>query len=126
MDIKKVIDDLRSQYPNKKIFVTNEGEYQEIVCEIEPSSITPARSVAVAVVGKNKAHMHKVTTETYRVISGELTLYIDGIRYDLKEDEEITIEPGKLHQAEGNEAWFYVYSTPGWTPDDSYPAQYNG
>ncbi len=124
MDIQKVIEDIKTKYPGKKIVVTEEGEYQEVVCEIEPSSINPQRSVAVAVVGKSKPHSHKKTAEVYEVIKGELTLYIEGKKHVLREDEAFEIMPGAVHSAEGNEVWFYVYSTPGWTPDDTFPALY--
>lgn len=118
MNIEKVIGDVRSKYPGKKFVVSDDGEYQEIVCEIEPASINPARSVAVAIVGKSKPHKHTEITEVYEVIRGELTLYIDGVEHVLKEDESFEIKPGVIHYAMGDETWFYTYSTPGWTKED--------
>lgn len=52
------------------------------------------------------------------MIKGELTLFIDGKKIVLKEGEKITIQPNTIHSAESNEAWFYTYSSPGWTPED--------
>jgi len=119
MDMQKVVGDIKLKYPGKKIAITDEGEYQEVVCEIEPSSVNSERSTAVAVVGKSKPHKHLKTTEIYELISGELTVEVDGVEKVLaKAGDRLKINPGQSHSASGAEAWFYTYSTPGWTPED--------
>ena len=74
--------------------------------------------MALAVVGKSKPHYHKITTEIYEVIKGELILTIDGEKHILKPGEKMTIKPNSIHSAEGEETWFLTHSTPGWKVKD--------
>ena len=118
MNASQVIKELKAQYPGKKIILDPENNPTEVIVEIEPTTDHPERSLAVAVVGKSKPHYHKLTTEIYEVIKGELTLNIDGKKSILKPGEKITIQSNTIHSAESDEAWFYTYSSPGWTPED--------
>ena len=78
MNIQKVISELQEKYPGKKIFKNNEDNPTEILCELDPSSDHPEYSNAVAVIDKSAVHYHKKTTETYKVIKGELKLFLNG------------------------------------------------
>ncbi|AKM79766.1 MAG: Cupin 2 conserved barrel domain protein [Candidatus Beckwithbacteria bacterium GW2011_GWB1_47_15] len=115
MNTEKIIGELKAKYPGKAIILNPEDSPTEIIVEIEPTKDHLERSLALAVVGKSKPHYHKTTTEVYEVVKGELTLFIDGKKHVLKQGEKMTIKPGSVHSAEGDEAWFYTYSTPGWT-----------
>ena len=116
----KLIAELKNQYPDKEIFFDppESDTPHEIIVEIEPASDHPEHSLAMAVVGKSTPHYHKKTTEVYQAVKGELTITIDGVVHKLQPGEKITIEPGQVHSAEGNEAWFLTHSTPGWTFED--------
>lgn len=118
MNTQKIIQELQEKYPGKEIVLDSEDNPTEIICEIEPTSEHPERSTAMAIVGKSKSHYHKKTTEIYEAVKGELIIYKDGKKYVLAEGEKITIEPGIVHSAEGDEAWFLTYSEPGWTLED--------
>ena len=111
MDTGKVIKELSKKYPGKKIIKLPEDNPTEIICEIEPG-------FAVAVIDKSEPHFHKKTTEIYEIMEGNLTVYIDNKEYELKEGGRLTIEPGKIHYAEGYETWVKVYSEPPWTTED--------
>lgn len=111
MHINKIVDELNQKYPGKKIIVENGQDFSEIIVEIKPG-------LALAVVGKSKPHHHKVSTEIYEVMKGELVLYIDGKKSVLKPGEKMTIMPNQIHSAQGDEAWFWTHSTPKWTPGD--------
>jgi quercetin dioxygenase-like cupin family protein len=117
MNTQKVTDELRRKYSGKSIII---NEPEEILCEIEPTEKHPEKSLAMVVVGRSKPHFHKVTTETYEVISGELTVKVDGKKYILKKGEKLTLKPGQVHSAVGNETWFLTSSIPGWTPADHF------
>jgi mannose-6-phosphate isomerase-like protein (cupin superfamily) len=118
MNVKVAVEELKKKYPDKEILAINEGEYQEVICEYDPASVHPARSLAIVVAGKTKKHHHSRSTEIYGVLKGELALYINDKKQVLKENEKTVIKPGQIYWAEGNNTWFYTYSTPGWTSKD--------
>ena len=114
MNNKKVIKDLKKKYPGKKVLEGN----GEIICEIKPVSEDPKVSIAIAVIDKTAPHVHKVTTETYEVIKGKLSLFVDGKEHLLEKGETLTIKPNQKHYAVGNETWIKCTSHPGWTFED--------
>lgn len=118
MDAKKVIKQLKVKYPGKKIIANPEDNPTEIIVEIKPTKDHPEKSLALAVVGKSKLHYHKKSTEVYETVKGRLKLYIDGKKYVLEKGEKMTIKPGQIHYAEGDEVWFLTHSKPGWTFED--------
>lgn len=118
MNKDKIIKELKEKYPGKNIILNPSNNPSEIICEIDPTSKHPEKSVAMAVVDKSKPHYHKKSTEIYKVIKGILTVYKNGKKYILKEKEKITIEPNVIHFAQGDETWFLTYSNPGWTLED--------
>lgn len=111
MKTEKAIKELSEKYPGKKIIKNNEENPTEIVCEIEPGT-------AIAVIDKSEPHCHKKATEIYEVTRGKLTVYKNGRAYKVKEGDTLTIKPGEIHYAVGNETWVKVYSKPAWTPED--------
>lgn len=119
MNATKVKEELARLYPNKSVFEGyTDAVTTEIICEIEPTSLHSDYSIAIAVIDKSKKHYHKFTEETYKIIKGELTLYVDDELIELKEGDTYTIQPGKVHWAEGNETWIECTSYPGWTFED--------
>lgn len=118
MNTNKVLDELKKKYPGKKIIKNNKDNPTEILCEVDPSIDHPNYSLVVAVIGKSLPHTHKKSKETYKIIKGKLSLFIDNVKYELKEGEKMTISPGQTHWAEGNETWIECDSEPGWTFDD--------
>lgn len=118
MNIHRIIPQLKHQYPGKEIIYNPPDNPTEIICEIEPTSEHPERSVAIAVAGKSKPHFHKKSTEVYEIVRGTLFLFKDGEKHILYEGERMTIIPGTIHSAEGDECWFLTYSKPGWTAGD--------
>lgn len=120
MDVKKVINELRTTYPDKKIVVNNDQNPTEIICEIEPASNNPDKSVAVAVVDKSVAHFHRLSTEEYEVIRGNLKVKKNGKVKLLHPGQRIRIKPGEYHSAKGKETWIRVTSSPAWSLDDHF------
>ena len=118
VDAKKVIKQLKVEYPGKKIIADPEDNPTEIIVEIEPTKEHPERSLALAVVGRSKPHYHKESTEIYETVKGRLKLYINGKKYVLEKGEKMTIKPNRIHHTEGEEAWFLTYSNPGWAFED--------
>lgn len=118
MNSKKIIKELKKKYPGKKIIKNSEKNPTEILCKIEPSVKHPEYSLAVSVLDKSVPHVHKETTERYKVIKGVLKVFKDGKKFILKEGEGLTINPGEIHWAKGEETWFECYSRPGWAPED--------
>ncbi|MFA6501866.1 MAG: cupin domain-containing protein [Parachlamydiales bacterium] len=118
MNIQRIIDDLKIKYPSRNIIKNDESNSTEILCEIDPSKDHPDYSNAVAIIDKSKPHVHRKTTETYKIIKGKLILHIGDQSKELNEGDTYTIEPGNVHWAEGNETWVECYSEPGWTFED--------
>lgn len=118
MNVDKVAKRLAEKYPDVEMFVDNVDGFCEFLAEIEPTKDHEDHSVAVAIAGKSRAHYHNKTTEVYEVMTGNLTVFIDGEKYELTERESVTINPGSIHWVHSDEAWFMVTSTPGWTMDD--------
>lgn len=121
MDAEKITSELSRRYPGKKIVKNDEGNPTEIICELGPTN--SGGSMAVAVIDRSKLHFHHRTTETYKVMRGELIVSVDGQDHKLKEGESMVIEPGSKHSAVGNETWVEVYSHPGWTAEDHILAE---
>lgn len=118
MDAHKVIEELKKQYPGKNIIVNTPDNPTEIICEIEPSSWDPGKSVAIAVMDENMKHYHRVAKEVYEVLRGTLELTKGGKTYVLTEGQSLEIEPEEYHIAKGKETWVKITSEPGWTPED--------
>lgn len=90
----------------------------EIICEVEPTSDHPERSVAVAYIDRSGQHVHNISTETYLVEDGEVTLSVDGKKEVMRKGDSRVIPPGAIHRAEADGARVRVTSEPGWTPGD--------
>ena len=122
MNKLKIVERLQERYPGKNIIAIPLEEPTEIVCEVEPASNHPEYSIAISVVDKSDIHYHLKSVEIYRVIEGELDVFIDGISHHLKSGEFIAIEPNSKHYAVGNETWVECRSEPGWTVEDHFTA----
>ncbi len=120
MNILKVLEELKATYPGKRILLNDRTQCTEILCEVDPTSAHPTYSKAIAVVDKIKPHFHNLTTETYEVIKGTLTLSIDGISREMNEGDTVTITPGQVHEARGSETWISCISKPGWKHSDHH------
>jgi mannose-6-phosphate isomerase-like protein (cupin superfamily) len=117
MNVKKVVNEINRKYPRKKVIMSDPKDPGEIICETKPGN---EKSEAISVIDYTKPHYHKKLTEVYKVIKGELNLTVDGMKKVVSEGESITIKPGAVHTAKGNETWVKVYSKPGWTPEDHF------
>ena len=124
MNVQKVTEELKKLYPGKNIIVNTPENPTEIICEIQPGSTHPDKSIAIAVLDSNIKHYHRHAKEVYEVIKGNLKISKAERMHLLRPGETIEIEPGEYHMAEGHETWVKVTSTPAWTPDDHF-ASYN-
>jgi mannose-6-phosphate isomerase-like protein (cupin superfamily) len=118
MNVAKVRLELQTKYPGKKIICLPENNPSEIICEIEPAGEHPDYSIAISVIDKTASHYHQKTTENYEIISGALTLIIEGQKHKMKTGEVLIIKPGQIHSAVGNQTWIKCTARPAWTPQD--------
>lgn len=120
MNVSKVLKQLSIKYPKKKIIknINQSGVVCEILCEIEPASSHPEYSLAIAVIDHSPLHIHKNTTEKYKILKGSLRIFKGFKEYNLRSGNEIVIEPGEIHSSIGRETWIEAYSEPGWTIKD--------
>lgn len=118
MDYKSVITKLEDRHPGRKIIKLPENNPSEILCEVDPTENHPAYSIAISVIDRSIPHHHNNITEIYEVITGNLSVFIDGIEHILTEGDKLTIPPGTTHYAVGNETWIKCAARPGWTVED--------
>jgi len=118
MNKRRVINELKNQYPGKTIICIPEDNPSEILCEIDPSTEHSEYSIVVSVIDASYPHVHKAIKEEYEVTKGTLRLIKDGQEHVLHEADTITINPGEIHYAFGNETWIKATSHPGWMPED--------
>ena len=119
MDAKKIISQLRSLHPGKNIYVDDPENPNEVLCELEPASLNPERSVYIAVIDKRVEHYHRIETkERFEVLRGELILQIAGREHTINAGRSHTLAAGQVHAAEGHGTWVKVISTPAWKPTE--------
>lgn len=107
------IDKLKKKYPGANIVLNDPRNPTEIVCEVDPK-----KGRAIAIIDKSIPHVHKYTKERYIILDGNLDLYVDGVKNELKKGDIFDIKPGQVHYAIGNETWVEALSKPPWTPKD--------
>ena len=113
MNITSVIEELKKKYPKKRILLNNRQNCTEILCEIDPTSLHPNHSIALAIIDKTITHYHTLSEETYKVVKGVLSLSVDGKKLVLNEGQTFVIKPGLIHEATGNDTWVQITSKPG-------------
>ncbi len=118
MTADEIIKKLKDDYPGKEIIRLPEDNPTEIICELEPTREHTEYSVAIAAINSSLPHYHKLATEEYEVLDGELELSIENTIVVLEKGENHTVNPGQLHSATGKFTLVRVTSKPGWTSDD--------
>jgi mannose-6-phosphate isomerase-like protein (cupin superfamily) len=113
---RKVIDDLRAEFPDKNIVLLPEDDPKEVVVEMWRDDY---ESYAIAVIDRSKPHVHRESFEAYEVEKGTLVVHVDGEEHRLKPgDPRLHIIPGQVHWAEGDATRVVVHSHPPWSQDD--------
>ncbi len=118
MNTNKILKELENLYPGKKIVKNPEDNPTEILCETEPTEEHADYSVFVAIIDKTLPHYHEHTKEVYEVAKGTLTVMKGKKEFYLIPGDSLTIIPGEIHSAKGQETWIKVTSYPGWTKED--------
>lgn len=68
-------------------------------------------------------HYHKVSDESYWILSGVATLNIDGNIFELTSGEAVLIQPMEVHQISNQTdetLIFLAVCVPAWSPEDSF------
>lgn len=104
----------------------------EVIYELVGSSPhmggTTKHSLAHVVVPPGKLsprHYHKVSEETYYILSGQARLVIDETEFTLSPGQSCLIMPGEVHQVFNDapdDLAFLVVCAPPWTADDMFEA----
>lgn len=114
----RIIAKLENQYPGCRIIKLPENNPNEILCEIDPTENHPDYSIAISIIDQSVPHHHNQMTEVYEILTGSLSVFVDGIEHKLKEGDQLTIPPGSVHYAVGNQTWIKCTAKPGWTAED--------
>lgn len=75
--------------------------------------------------GKSSAaHFHKISEETYYIMSGLAKMIVDNTEFNLVSGQACLLMPGEIHRifnaSENENLEFLTISAPAWTPTDSY------
>ncbi|MFW5703011.1 MAG: NUDIX domain-containing protein [Candidatus Dojkabacteria bacterium] len=109
------IETLEQKYSNTQIIDSG----LEVVAEVNPGH-------AVAAIWQSKPHYHKQTKESYLVLEGDLTVFIEHEYFELSQGDYIEISLGARHWAEAgigstrNGVWplVEVRTEPAWRAED--------
>lgn len=118
MNAKKIVEELKSKYPNENIIKNDKDNPTEIICEIEPTSDHPKWSKAIAVIDRSMPHFHRKAKEEYTILKGNLTITKEGEDYQIPEGQSFIIMPMEVHSARGDNVRVECLSIPGWTFED--------
>ena len=113
MDIERVVSDLQREFPGKSIVCVPKEHPREVIAEL--GKVAESTSAAVAIIDRGPKHVHRATTETYVVETGQLRLHL---QIDLEPGDCFRIEPGWVHWSEGQATRVLAISTPPWKPED--------
>ncbi len=122
-----MIERLKQQQPKgATFFMIPEDAPEEVVCEVARAT-DESWSLAIALIGTSKPHVHKETIEVYQVRKGILRVHIGNRRQEpltLRENNVLTIRPGQEHWAEGvgGPAEVTVFTVSAWRSSDYYLA----
>jgi mannose-6-phosphate isomerase-like protein (cupin superfamily) len=82
--------------------------------------------VVVPAGSRSPRHFHKVSEETYYVLSGSAAMEVDGNEFPLVAGDALLIMPREWHQIKNDstdELHFITVSAPAWVPTDTYTEQ---
>ncbi|KPJ85641.1 hypothetical protein AMJ57_02420 [Parcubacteria bacterium SG8_24] len=112
---RKVIEDLRREFPDKKVVLLPEDDPQEVIVEVWKDF---EESCAVVIIDRSEPHLHHVSWERYGVEAGILTVHVDGETHVVRPGERFYIRPGQVHWAEGDAVRMVVHTWPPWKEED--------
>lgn len=121
MNLARVRTQLAKKYPHATIKERIDPitkDVIEVICEVDRGIFDSNRDVAVVVADRSQEHFHKATTEEYKVLKGNLSVFLNGKPTELSRGDTLIIKPGVEHRVESNETWLLCFSEPDWTPDD--------
>ncbi len=118
MKLAEVLEYFETHHPAKNVILLPEHNPTELICEIDPAQDHPELSIAIAAIKESEPHYHHISTETYEVKDGQLTLYVDGQALQLNKGDSYTIKPGQIHYSTGDFTLVKVRSEPGWIAQD--------
>lgn len=110
------------EYPTA---IITTGEFIQELIGIKAGAVQ-SHSLASITIQPGKSsqpHFHKISDESYLILSGTATMIVDTEQFELNPWEAILIQPGEVHQIlnKGTEDLvFLAVCVPAWQPDDSY------
>lgn len=132
MNKAKVIAELQKEFPGRQIFCIPQDSDNptEIIC---PLNNIEGGSRAIAVVDQTAPKFHKVSTEIFTVLKGQLIIQTEQVNSNgnresqakiLSTGESFAVKPLTIYslQGRGEEVWLQADTFPAWTPEDDFPA----
>lgn len=117
MNVKKVRQELRKQYPTATEILDPSDKPTAVYMRMPIGNVA---SVMNGVVDEIPVHYHKRSAEIYYVVEGTLTLFVNGDTYTLGQGDYHIIQPGETHWGQGRETIVEIYSEPALSPSDIF------
>ena len=112
---------------NLEPLVTPTGEIiYELVGKTVQENYSNDHSLARIIIPPGKSshtHYHKISEETYFILSGKGDLKINDETFTIQEGQTCHIKPGDVHRIENKgetDLEFLAVCTPAWVPEDSF------
>ena len=121
MNVQKIIEELKKQYPEKEIIFNDDENPTEIYCLIEPAEWNPEINETIVVFDGKIKHPHGYRKQTYEILKGVLELTKEGKSHFLTEGQKLKEGIDDFHMAVGHDAWVKVTSEPAWSPGQELP-----
>ncbi len=104
------ISELKRRCSAKKIFFTKDrfGRLVNAFCRLKEKGGKSFKTIVAA--SRIIPHYHKKNKEMYRLVEGSFTMYKDGELMELKEGDEVIVNPYEVHAGEGRYALFEIIS----------------
>ncbi|MBY0545720.1 MAG: cupin domain-containing protein [Candidatus Obscuribacterales bacterium] len=119
MNVTAIVRELAEQHPNSVIKeLPPGGNAKEIVCEIPAKS--SEHSKAIAVIDESQPHFHRKTDEHYKILRGQLRLFIDNVEHVMNPGDIHIVKPNQVHYAIGDATVVEVDCYPAYSLDDHF------
>lgn len=113
----------KTDYP--EAIISASGEVIQEIIGVQAGDVN-SHSLARVTIGPGKSslpHFHRISDESYLILSGTATMHINGVEFTLHPWEAVLIEPMDVHQIfnHGDEDLvFMAVCVPAWQPGDSF------
>ena len=118
---------LSDQTQRPPAMLKHEGEYLQEILGLQVGGVESHSLAEIRIVsgGSSFAHFHKISDESYLILSGQAKLVVDQHERTLNQGDAVLIKPQEVHQISNpfeEDLVFLAVCVPPADPGDSYQA----